>query len=101
VTLHVAMSTPVPVCTAIAAAVMAHLFDLVAGLLVSVAELLRRDRRDRRGGGGSDGEAGDGETGGGGESDQSLVHGDLLLLSVGVTVRRDRMEFAKDRLNRR
>jgi hypothetical protein len=97
VTLHVAMSAPVPVCTAIAAAVMAHLFDLVAGLLVSVAELLRRDRR---GGGGSDGEAGDGETGGGGESDQSLVHGDLLLLSVGVTVRRDRMEFAKDRLNR-
>jgi hypothetical protein len=91
------MSAPVAVCTAIAAAVMAHLFDLVAGLLVSVAELLRRDRR---GGRGSDGEAGDGESGGGGESDQSLVHGDLLLMSVDVTVRRDRMEFAKDRLNR-
>jgi hypothetical protein len=91
------MSAPVAVCTAIAAAVMAHLFDLVAGLLVSVAELLRRDRR---GGRGSDGEAGDGESGGGGESDQSLVHGDLLLMSVDVTVRRDRMEFAKDCLNR-
>jgi hypothetical protein len=79
------------------AAAVAHLFDLVAGRLVGMAELLRRDRRGR---GGSDGEAGDGESGGGGESDQSLVHGDLLLLSVGVTVRRDRMEFAKDRLNR-
>jgi hypothetical protein len=98
VALRVAVSAPVTVRMAVAAtAVMANLFDLVAGLLVSVAELLRRKRRGR---GGGNGETGGGETGGGGESDQSLVHGDLLLLSVGATVRRDRMQFAKPRLNR-
>jgi hypothetical protein len=60
-----------------AAAIMAHLLNLVAGLLIGVAELLWRERSGRSG---RNGETGGGKTGGG-ERDQGLVHfGDLLCI---------------------